>query len=289
MKALYTLGVTLSLLLSETAIAQDTNRLAHELYKEGRYAEAAELFNDPAWKGAALYRSDQWWRAAEAFIRANDADSYFNLGNSYVQLSYYALALEAYQQTLTLEPDHADAEYNKTLMLKLLAQDNNDEQSSGVLKPELEELDRVDSDEQSNTGNSESGDDKTDSTETAEGDPDTSEQADREAPSGESGNSGSAGEGESNNDGEQGIANVSGDNKTEETSQLPSGGSENESETNNQHAAGLRNQIESEQATAQWLNNIKHDPYRFLEKRIALELKRRIDAGQSAPDGGSVW
>ncbi len=269
--------------------AVDVNRLAHELFKEGRYAQAAELFTDPAWKGTALYRSDQWWRAAEAFLRAGDADSNYNLGNCYVKLSYYALALEAYQQTLIQDPGHADAAFNRDLMLELLAGDDDDDESRGLLKPKLEELDRVNTDGDAESGEAATGDEKVDSSESAAGDPGESEEANNDAPTGNSGQSGNAGKGEDTLRGEQGMANMRGENNSEQVSNRPSGGSENEGTTDNQHAAGMRSQIEDKQATEQWLNNINHDPYRFLEKRIELELKRRADAGQSAPDGGSVW
>ncbi len=274
--------------LSSPATAVDNDRLAFELYKEGNYAQAAELFTDPAWKGTALYRSEQWWRAAEAFIRANDADSTFNLGNSYVKLSYYALALEAYQQTLALEPDHADAAFNRDLMLKLLEEDDKDNESQALLKPELEELERVNADD-AESGDAATGDEKVDSSEGSSGDPGQSEEANKDAPSGESGKSGNAGKGEDTPKGEQGLANMRGENNSEQISDRPSGGSENEGDSDNQRAAGMRSKIEENQATEQWLNNINHDPARFLQKRIHLELKRRADAGQSAPDGGSVW
>lgn len=283
------LAVSIGIAHTSPATAVDNNRLAFELFKEGRYAQAAELFTDPAWKGTALYRSEQWWRAAEAFIRANDTDSTFNLGNSYVKLSYYALALEAYQQVLAQNPDHDDAAFNRDVMLKLLASDNEDEESRGLLKPKLEELDRVNSDSDAESGEAATGDEKVDSSDSAAGDPGASEEANKEAPTGNSGQSGNAGKGEDTPKGEQGMANMRGENTSEQVSNRPSGGSENEGESDNQHAAGMRSQIENNQATEQWLNNIKHDPHRFLEKRIDLELKRRIDAGQSAPDGGSVW
>ena len=69
--------------LLSTAFSQshaNDNILAHRLFEEGNYVQAGEIFTDPAWKGVALYRSSQWWRAAEAFVRANDAVSAYNLG-----------------------------------------------------------------------------------------------------------------------------------------------------------------------------------------------------------------
>jgi len=115
-----------TLLVALTAIGQpiaanDNDILGHELYSRKDYSSAAEVFDDPLWKGIALYRSEQWWRAAEAFVRGNDARSFHNLGNTYVKMGYYALALEAYQQALQKQPDFVEAAANAKIMRELIA------------------------------------------------------------------------------------------------------------------------------------------------------------------------
>ena len=54
---------------------------------------AAELFQDPAWRGAALYQAGDHEEAVNAFTEAR---AYLNLGNAQVQRGAYAAALEAY-------------------------------------------------------------------------------------------------------------------------------------------------------------------------------------------------
>jgi len=100
-KRMASVVLTLSLLLpTHIAYGNNDDLLGFELFEREDYSSAAEIFQDSAWKGVALYRSNQWWRAAEVFVRGNDAPAFHNLGNTYVKMGYYALALEAYQQAL---------------------------------------------------------------------------------------------------------------------------------------------------------------------------------------------
>lgn len=54
---------------------------------------AAGFFDDPAWRGVALYRAGAIADARDAFRKAHQ---YFNLGNAEAHLGVYAAALEAY-------------------------------------------------------------------------------------------------------------------------------------------------------------------------------------------------
>jgi len=98
-----------------------------------------------------------------------------------------------------------------------------------------------------------------------------------------------ASERESNKKGEDGTGAVSGQKSETDDLSQPSGGSESDERSDASQAAGIRAELESEQATEQWLNRIQHNPQRYLAKRIKLEERRRLAAGQSAPQGGSSW
>lgn len=58
---------------------------------------AATLFDDPYWKGVALYRAKEYDAAAQAF---RDADAFHNLGNAQTQLGQYAAALESFDRAI---------------------------------------------------------------------------------------------------------------------------------------------------------------------------------------------
>lgn len=273
------------------AAASDDNLLAYQLFENGDYAQAGEIFTDPAWKGVALYRSAQWWRAAEAFVRANDAVSAYNLGNCYVMLGYYELALDAYQRALSIDPSLNDAEYNADIMRQLLAREDEQKQRGGR-QPSAEEIDRVDSgNKPEEQGPSQGGVEQTDTGKDAAGDlAEPGEQSlgpDDNAQAGKGGESGSDKKAASQQ--EDGSGSIDGDRDDDSSQDRPSGGSDSEAPGEDSQAAGLRTQLESEQATVQWLNRIQHDPQLFLQRRIRLEQRRRNAAGQSAPAGGSSW
>ncbi len=277
--------------MSGGAAAND-NAIAHRLYLEKQHARSAEIFTDPAWKGVALYRSSQWWRAAEAFVRANDADSQYNLGNSYVKLGYYALALDAYNNALTIEPDMPDAAHNAEIMKKLLALENDEQQGTGALQPKEQEIDQLETEnEEGEQGGTSLDDEQSDTGDSAPG---TSPEAtmaqsasDQPPQEGEGGDA--TEEQQAEREGDPGSSDIKGSAEEGEAENRPSGGSESDVASNDSQASGSRSELEKQQATEQWLNQINHDPYRFLQSRIKLELKRRKASGQSAPDGGSVW
>ncbi len=269
----------------------DDNLIAHRLFQQGNHAEAAEIYTDPSWKGIALYRSSQWWRAAEAFIRADDAASLHNLGNTYVQMSYYALALEAYQQALVKQPDFEDARFNADLMRKLLSS-KKDDQGQSALERKGDEIDRVESDgdEQPGGSNDEESDqpqDREDTGEDREGDTDDRGPAPEAVAAGDSSEAGSDDTMEDNGDPDGGTTKGT-EADTQEQSN-PSTGAEGSDSTSDAQAASMRASLEAAQADEQWLNQINHDAKRYLQKRIELEIARRQASGQNAPEGGSPW
>ncbi len=282
--------VLLCISLSPVA-ARDDNLLAHRLFESGDYVQAGEIFTDPAWKGVALYRSEQWWRAAEAFVRANDPVSAFNLGNCYVKLGYYALALDAYQRALSMNPSLKDADHNAQLMRKLLTDENNADRR-GARQPTGDEIERIDSEDQAQEQDSgEGGDQQSDTGDSAPSD--QSDQLGEQRMDSEQ----SAQAGDANNAIEQpqqpknhdsGGA-LNGQATDQDAASQASGGSESDNVNTDSQAAGLRTSLETEQATTQWLNRINHDAQLYLQQRIKLEQRRRQAAGQSAPEGGSSW
>lgn len=277
-------AVMLAVLPALPAAANDA-RLAYGLFEQGSYAEAAEIFTDPAWKGAALYRSEQYWRAAEAYIRADDTDSLYNLGNCYVQLGYLELALEAYLGVLEREPGHTDAAHNAELMRELL-KSRDKGQGEATASPQPREIEQLDGEQE------------------AGGRPDAAEGGSREeqqsAASGEqqSGGEDPQGEGRSGDGGngeEQRVqaeadrtANAEGAAAGEEQAGMASGRSE-AAEAALAEAAAMRTMLEESQADEQWLNQIEDDPASFLKKRIALEMRRRKAAGVLPVTDDEAW
>lgn len=102
------------------------NEYGYQLYKEGKYEESLKYFTDHRWRGNAFYRLKRFDKAMQEYqALGNDADAKHNIGNCFVQLqTANALkdAIVAYDQALELDPDHADASQNKTIILNYLHQ-----------------------------------------------------------------------------------------------------------------------------------------------------------------------
>ncbi len=107
---------------------QTDNQNAYEWYQKKHYRKASELFNDREWKATALYRNQQYQQAAKIYSEMNTAEGWYNAGNAFAKLGDYAHALQAYQKALKIEPIHADSEFNKKIVEKLLEQQNKDKQ-----------------------------------------------------------------------------------------------------------------------------------------------------------------
>jgi Ca-activated chloride channel family protein len=269
--------------------AADDNAVAYRLYEQGRYAEAAEIFTDPGWKGVAMYKSDQYWRAAEAFVRADDAVSIYNLGNCYARLGYYELALQAYLGALARDPGLADAAANAGIMRKLIA-DRDDGGQQG-LQPQARKIDEVQAEPDDKGKSGEQGDERGKAEEQRASEDrertraSSEEQAQTQTAEGRSGD----GAERQQDEGVAGRNDISGAQGEQDQAENASGGSEGDAAPQPDQAAGQRTRLEIEQATEQWLNRIRDEPAKFLKARIALEARRRVASGNLPPAGGDTW
>ena len=97
------------------------------LLDAGQPTEAIERFDDPMWRGVAYYRAQRYAEAAAEFVKLATPTAHYNRGNALAQLGQMPEALAAYDAALAAEPDHTDAQFNRALIAKLIAQQ---EQSS---------------------------------------------------------------------------------------------------------------------------------------------------------------
>lgn len=99
------------------------------LMKRESFAEAAETFSDPMWRGVAWYRAGEFEKATQAFARVSSAEANYNLGNCWVLLGKYDKAVASYDRALGERPDWMEARENRDLAVaraKLLEQKGGD-------------------------------------------------------------------------------------------------------------------------------------------------------------------
>jgi Ca-activated chloride channel family protein len=254
-----------------------------QAFAEGRPADAAKLFEDPAWRGAALYRAQDYKGAAEALQDQKGPEARYNLGNALARSGRLEEAIAAYDETLAAVPDHADARFNRDLVAKLLEQQKQDEQSKdGKQQDSQQGGQKGDSSQQKDSQQNDS-EQQDSSSQGQQGSPDSQQQAEgsqqQSAEQDDSQKQGSQGERD-----EQSAKSEAG--KDPQQAQQPSDESHDEaqaaageagSKAGDREAAnestGPRN--ERELALERWLARITDDPGGLLREKLRREYAKR--------------
>jgi len=239
---------------------QTKNQQAQRRLQEGDAQGAAELFADGEWQAVSRYRGGEFAESAAKFAARGDTRNLYNLGNAMAMQGELESALDAYEQVLEVEPDNADAKYNRDLMDEMLQEQesqqqegesqDSDQESGG----ESEESDGESESDQQNSENSEQSD-------SAEGDP--TERAEDE-------------------DQQRDL-----DALQEELERAADAqqNSESEQQLTDEQLEELRRAQEEQQAMEQWLRRIPNDPGGLLRRKFRYQYQR---LGKDQ-DGNDLW
>jgi Ca-activated chloride channel homolog len=97
--------------------ADQQGRIAFE---NKNFKEAAELFQDPQWRGYANYKSGQYEEAAEIFVRLDTAEAAFAEGMARIRFREYRPAIAAFEKALIRQPDFPEAQTNLEIARAIL-------------------------------------------------------------------------------------------------------------------------------------------------------------------------
>ncbi len=126
---------------------------AQQLLQQGKAGEAAEKFQRPDWKGAALYKSGDYPQAAEQLEQSPSLEAQYNRANALAKMGQLEQALKAYDQVLQKNPQHEDAAYNRKLVEEALKkqqqQQNQDQQNQDQKNQDQKNQDQQSQDQQS--------------------------------------------------------------------------------------------------------------------------------------------
>ena len=114
--------------LSWEELWRSPDQRAAEAYAAGDSTAAAELFDDPRWRAAALYRSGEFAGSVAALDGLGSADDHYNRGNALVHSGDLQAALDAYEQAIQLDAQHEDAIFNRDLLLEQMPPPEQQEQ-----------------------------------------------------------------------------------------------------------------------------------------------------------------
>jgi len=90
-------------------------RRGARLIQEGRAAEAVDVFTDPMWRGAALFRAGEFEAAASAFALLTSADAHYDRGTALIMAGKYEDAVAALGEALAQRPDWREATENQEI------------------------------------------------------------------------------------------------------------------------------------------------------------------------------
>ncbi len=227
------------------------NQRGAKAFAQENHAEAARLFEDGNWAGAAAYRQGNYEGAIAAYSANGTADGHYNRANALAKSGNYAEAISAYEFALSIEPDHEDAITNKAIVEQLLQQQEAD-------KAEQEEGESDEAESQQNS-DSEQNDQQ-----------ENSEQQDQESQEG-------------NQDQQE--------QQQQEQQQAPDEQENSESNSEQNTPSDTQNEeFEEQQAVEQWLRRIDDDPGELLRRKFRYQYRQRqLNGTANAQDGGQIW
>jgi Ca-activated chloride channel family protein len=100
---------------------QRPDQRGYEALQQQQNDRAAQLFEDPQWRGAAQYRAGKFADSAQSLLGIDTAEGNYNRGNALAKAGRLEDAIAAYDRALELDPQHADAAYNRDLVKDYLA------------------------------------------------------------------------------------------------------------------------------------------------------------------------
>ncbi|OGV26425.1 MAG: hypothetical protein A3F18_03440 [Legionellales bacterium RIFCSPHIGHO2_12_FULL_37_14] len=226
-----------------------------DLYMQQKdYKKASQTFTDPSWKGAALYRAQDYQKAAEVFKNLKTLEDRYNLGNSLAHLNEYQQAIDIFDAILKQNPQHKDAKFNRDILQKLLEQQkqqpqNNNQQPKDQenKKNEDQQQNQQQNQQEKNPQNSNQQEDKNNTQQDPQQNKDKdTEKQDQQEPNAED---------------------------------KPQDNPENKQQENPQATAAKPQNLKQEQqkkANDQWLKLIKDDPGGLLKQQFLRDHLRRM-------------
>ena len=216
---------------------------AKQVLEAGQVETAADLFEDPAWKGAAHYQAGNFDDAVKYLQEVEGIENKYNLGNALARKGRFEQAIALYDDVLGEDPEHEDAKFNKELLEKELQQQQQQQPTESASNQDKQQQDQ---EQQQNQSQDES----------------QQEQAQQQT----------------DNQDEQ---DPNQDQQSQETEQQSDSGEEQQPEEEIKDPGqpeplqANQDQVDEEkQATEQWLRRIPDDPGGLLRRKFLLQYQQ---------------
>lgn len=283
---------------------QQSQRAGEQAYEAQDYEAASQLLTDPAWQGSAYYRNKEYSKAAQAWKNDTSAQGYYNLGNALFRQGQYQEAIDAYQQSLALQPEQPDARHNQALAQKRLEeqtrnqdqdQNQNPQQNPGQSE-EQQNQNQADQRSDQNQDQSSSSSENNSASENARSSRNTSDNP--SSPDSSASNASEPDQSESdkqnhrendvsaeNGESTQNNESAEGDRNDENDRSAENDRSDEKGESSQPASASSETLSEADQSLEQWLRRIPDDPSGLLRRKFEYEagLKNERYPEERAP------
>jgi Ca-activated chloride channel homolog len=240
---------------------------ARRQLEDGAAADAAKLFRDPDWRAVAQYRAEDFAASEKAFAASKDSRSLYNLGNALARQGKLDAAIDAYDKTLEIDPDDADASYNRDLLKKLKDQQQKSEQQK--------QGQQQSKDQQQGGQSSQSGQQSGDQQQNSASRSDDAAQDDKSSPQQN---------GDEQKSSEEDMKAVQQELKRA-AEQAKEQQQTDEQQPSEAELEAQRRQQEQQQAMEQWLRRIPNDPGGLLRRKFRYQYQK---SGKDQ-DGNNTW
>jgi|694.fasta_scaffold00276_10 Ca-activated chloride channel family protein len=105
------------------------DQMGQRYFRQGKYQEAAQVFQDSQWQGVAWYRAGEFQKAVQYFSLRDTAEAHYNAGNAWLMLGKYEEAVKCYSLAISGRPEWTEAIENHNLAqarAKLVEQSGGD-------------------------------------------------------------------------------------------------------------------------------------------------------------------
>ncbi len=251
---------------------QTKDQQAQQAYKQGQFDKAAQLFADPAWQAAAMYKSKQ--PEVKQLKTQTSATGFYNQGNVLAKAGKYEEAIKAYDESLKLNPNDADAKYNKKLVEDALKkqqqkQQQDSQNSQDKKQDSAENKDKQDQQKQENK-NSKENKDHQDKQDNKQSQNNNSESQQQQSPQSENKQ-----QNQQNQQNQQQKEQQNQDLKNQQKTAEQAKKTQPEKPQQQAQQAAQLKEDEKKQADEQWLNRIPDDPAGLLRRKFKYQYGQR--------------
>ena len=272
---------------------QTDDQQGFSLLQQGEAEQAAGTFSDPQWQAAARYRAGDYSGAAEAFANDDSSDGHYNRGNALARSGELEQALEAYDRSLELDPDNADAASNRELVEDLIQQQQQQQQQQQSGDDQDDQQQDQDQEQQQNQDQGKQ-QDKPGEGEQREQDSDANNQdGDQQQNAGQSEQQ-DADDPQQNPDQktqqqQQQQPDAAGDEQRPPQEQAAESGETPDEQPGDQAEASSGNASdreadEQEERLQQWLRQIPDEPGDLLQRKFNYQYRQRQQSGGEQPE-----